>query len=131
VQLLSKGVVMTQPTEHRPVTAEEAHADYQTACLQVRVLEDAIRLQDQAIVSSLEKAECVTVTPTYIDVQPTAEFWQLLDRRVWLQRQLLEALAGRQYAYDVWQSILAHTPRTPGVDTNVSTHPDMPSEHLT
>lgn len=116
---------MTQPAEHRSVTVDEARADYQGMCLQVRVLEDAIRQSDETIAACLLKAQPLVVTPTYIEVQPTDEFWALLDGHRWLEGQLRDALAGRQYAYDVYRSILAHTSPKNGVDTNVSTQPDM------
>ena len=115
---------MTQPTEHRAVTAEQACVEFESACREVEELQSLIGYLDHKIRAALMATDCaVTADRAEPEVRRASDrFWLLLEMRAFAARHLQDVLAGRQYAYDVWMST---TSREAVIDTNVSTPVDM------
>ena len=102
---------MTQATEHRTVTLADACVEFDAADREVKELSSVIAFIDSKITQALATAECV-LTPDRLEVRFVSDrFWLLLDIRARAECARQDALAARQYAYNVWQSVCA-TPVT-------------------
>ena len=124
---------MTQATEHRTVTADKARAEYVAACCEVVELEAVIGFLDDRIADSLNVAQCATFSDR-VEVRYVGDrFWSLLNMRTIAVRRLQDVLAGRGYAFNVWQSAkdAAAAADPVRVDANVSTLTDMHTSDLT
>jgi hypothetical protein len=110
---------MSQPMEHRTITANQAQAEYVAKCNEIIEIEMLIVLLDENIASSLNRAEpLVVVSNDALAVYASDAFWQLLDLYREAHNRRLDLYAARDYAYAVWKSASAETT---AVDTHVST----------
>jgi hypothetical protein len=113
---------MTQPADHRTVTADEARAEYVAKCNEVAEIETVIRMLDQGISKCLQRGEPVVFIDRDGIPYTSDAFWLLLD----LHREAVERRtdldAACRYAHTVWLSASA---AATGVDGYVST----PTQH--
>jgi hypothetical protein len=112
---------MTQPTEHRAVTADEARAEYVAKCNEIAEIEAVIRVLDQAIADCLRVNEPVVIIDRS-GVYAADPFWLLLDLYREAVNRRDDLYAACRYAHTVWLSASA---KATGVDGYVST----PNEH--
>jgi hypothetical protein len=110
---------MTQPADHRTVTADEARAEYVAKCNEVAEIEAVIRMLDQAIAECLQTNEPVVIIDR-TGVYAADPFWTLLD----LYRQAVcrrdDLYAACRYTHTVW---LSATAAATAADTYVSNPP--------
>jgi hypothetical protein len=110
---------MSQPMEHRTITANQARAEYVAKCNEIIEIELVLVFLDQSIASSLNRAEpVVAISNDALAVYASDAFWQLLDLYREASDRRLDLYAARDYAYAVWKS--ASTEAT-AADTYVST----------
>ena len=112
---------MTQPTENRAVTADEAWAEYVAKCKELVEIELVIRHLDQAIADCLQTSEPVVVIDRS-GVYCSESFWLLLDLHTGAVERRADLYAARNYANAVW---LSATDKATRVDTHVSTPPNQ------
>lgn len=109
---------MSQPMEHRTITANQARAEYVAKCNEIIEIELVLVILDQSIASSLNRAEpVVLISNDATAVYASEAFWQLLDLYREACNRRLDLYAARDYAYAVWKS--ASTEAT-AVDAYVS-----------
>ena len=110
---------MSQPMEHRTITANQARAEYVAKCNEILEIEMLLVLLDESIANSLNRAEpLVVVSNDALAVYASDAFWQLLDLYREASNRRLDLYAARDYAYAVWKSASAETTTA---DTYVST----------
>jgi hypothetical protein len=110
---------MSQPMEHRTITANQARAEYAVKCNEVIEIELVIDLLDQQIGNCMNRAEpLVAVSNDGSTIFTTDAFWLLLDLHREACDRRLDLYAARDYAYAVWKSA---SPESIAVDTHVST----------
>ncbi|MEV0803401.1 hypothetical protein AB0I34_37315 [Kribbella sp. NPDC050281] len=115
---------MSQPTEHRTITAKQARSEYVAKCNEIVEIELVLVFLDESIASSLNRAEpVVAISNDAVAVYASQAFWQLLDLYREASNRRLDLYAARDYAYAVWKSASAEHP---AADTYVST----PMNHL-
>ena len=111
---------MSQPMEHRTITANQARSEYVAKCNEIVEIELVLVYLDESIASSLDRAEpVVAISNDAVAVYASDAFWQLLDLYREAHTRRLDLYAARDYAYAVWKS--ASTEAT-AADTYVSTH---------
>jgi hypothetical protein len=109
---------MSQPMEHRTVTANQARAEYVAKCNEIVEIELVLDLLDQNIASSLHVAEpVVAISNDAVAVYASNAFWQLLELYREASNRRLDLCAARDYAYAVWKSA---SNEATAADTHVS-----------
>ncbi|MEV8376722.1 hypothetical protein AB0P21_28525 [Kribbella sp. NPDC056861] len=112
---------MSQPMDHRTITANEAWTEYVSTCNEIIEIEHVIVFLDDRIAQSLNRAEpVVAVSNSICAAFVTDAFWQLLDLFHEASKRCLALYAARDYTYAVWQSALTAREGNTGVDTYVS-----------
>src|SRR5215475_11233857 len=114
---------MSQPMEHRTVTANQARSEYVAKCNEIIEIELVIVFFDKAIADSLNRAEpVVAISNDITAVYASEAFWQLLDLYREATDRRLDLYAARDYAYAVWKSASpADSGEVTAVDAYVST----------
>ncbi|NEA37570.1 hypothetical protein [Streptomyces sp. SID13031] len=116
---------MSQPMDHRTITANQARTEYVAACNEIVQIELVLVFLDQSIASSLDRAEpVVAISNDITAIYASDAFWQLIDLYKEAHERRLNLYAAREYAYAVWASASAGHPP---VDTHVSTSPERTS----
>jgi len=94
---------MSQPMEHRTVTANQALAEYKVMCVEILEIEMVIVLLDESIANSLNRAEPVVANGNDCLTGYVSEaFWQLLDLYREAHNRRLDLYAARDYLHAVW-----------------------------
>jgi hypothetical protein len=110
---------MSQPMEHRTITANQARTEYLVKCNEIVEIELVIVLLDESIANCLDRGEpLVAASGDALVVFTTDAFWQLLDLYREACNRRLDLYAARNYAYAVWTSASAGIP---AADAYVST----------
>ncbi|MEV6895678.1 hypothetical protein [Kribbella sp. NPDC051137] len=114
---------MSQPMEHRTVTANQARSEYVAKCNEIIEIELVIVFFDKAIADSLNRAEpVVAISNDATAVYASEAFWQLLDLYREACDRRLDLYAARDYAYAVWKSASpTESGEVTAVDAYVST----------
>jgi hypothetical protein len=110
---------MSQPMEHRTITANQAQAEYVAKCNDITEIEMVLTYLETALVRSLHVAEpVVTDRREVVAVYASDAFWQLLDLFREAENRRRDLYAARDYAYAVWKSASSEAT---AADTYVST----------
>src|SRR5690349_10678113 len=110
---------MSQPMEHRTITANQARSEYVAKCNEIIEIETVLAYLDENMSASLNRTEpIIAIGNDVIDVYVSDAFWQLLDLYREATNRRRDLYAARDYAHAVWQSASAEP--TPA-DTYVST----------
>jgi hypothetical protein len=110
---------MSQPMEHRTITANQARAEYVATCNEIVEIELVLAYFDESITRSLSRAEpVVAISNDALAVYASEAFWQLLDLYREASNRRLDLYAARDFAYAVWKT--ASTDAT-AADSYVST----------
>jgi hypothetical protein len=116
---------MSQPMEHRTITANQARAEYVAKCNEILEIEMVIVLLDDSIANTLYRAEPLVVVSTdALAVYASDAFWLLLDLYREACYRRLDLYAARDYAHAVWKT--ASSTEATAVDTHVSTRLNHP-----
>jgi hypothetical protein len=109
---------MSQPMEHRTITANQARTEYVATCNEIIEIELVLAFLDQAITNSLNTAEpVVALSSDKVAMYASNAFWQLLDLYREASNRCLDLYAARNYVSAVMQSASAIQSST---DTYVS-----------
>ncbi len=110
---------MSQPMEHRTITANQARTEYLVTCNEIIEIELVLGFLDQAITNSLNTTEpVVALSSDKVAMYASNAFWQLLDLYREASNRRLDLYAARNYTCAVWQSASAEPT---AADTYVST----------
>lgn len=110
---------MSQPMEHRTITANQARTEYLATCNEIIEIELVLGFLDQAITHSLSKTEpIVALSNDKTAMYASKAFWQLLDLYREASNRRLDLCAARDYCFAVWESASAEITTA---DTYVST----------
>ncbi|GAB2577546.1 hypothetical protein [Kribbella endophytica] len=110
---------MSQPMEHRTITANQARTEYLATCNEIIEIELVLGFLDQAITNSLNTTEpIVALSNDKVAMYASNAFWELLDLYREASNRRLNLCAARDYTFAVWESASAE-PAT--ADTYVST----------
>lgn len=110
---------MSQPMEHRTITANHAQAEYVAKCNDIIEIEMVLTYLETALVRSLQVAEpVVTDHREVLAVYASDAFWQLLDLYREAENRRRDLYAARDYAHAVWKSA---SREATAADTYVST----------
>jgi hypothetical protein len=110
---------MSQPMEHRTITANQAQAEYVAKCNDIIEIEMVLTYLETALVRGLQVAEpVVTDHREVLAVYASDAFWQLLDLYREAENRRRDLHAARDYAYAVWKSASSEAT---AADTYVST----------
>src|SRR4051812_16398965 len=119
---------MSQPMEHRTITANQAQAEYVAKCTEIIEIELVIAYLDRAITDSLNRAEpVVAISNDVLATYASDAFWQLLDLYREAHDRRLDLYAARDYAYAVWKSA---TPTESGEATAVDAYVSTPTSTI-
>jgi hypothetical protein len=111
---------MSQPMEHRTITANQAQAEYVAKCNEVIEIEMVLEYLETALVRSLQVAEPVVTDHREVHaVYASDAFWQLLEIYREAENRHRDLYAARDYALLVWKS--ASSTGATAADTYVST----------
>jgi hypothetical protein len=110
---------MSQPMDHRTVTANQARVEYVAKCNEIVEIELVLDLLDQNIANSLYVAEpIVAISNDAVAVYASDAFWQLLEMYREASNRRRDLYAARDYACAVWESASSEAT---AADTYVST----------
>ncbi|WP_406048218.1 hypothetical protein [Kribbella sp. NBC_00889] len=110
---------MSQPMEHRTITAKQARSEYVAKCNEIVEIELVLVFLDESVASSLNRAEpVVAISNDAVAVYASQAFWQLLDLYREAENRRRDLYAARDYAYAVWKSA---STGAAAADTYVST----------
>ncbi|TWD73484.1 hypothetical protein FB561_7377 [Kribbella amoyensis] len=103
---------MSQPMEDRTVTANQARAEYEAKCQEIKGIETAKRYLEELLSKLMQRCEPLVAFHTVGDTMYAVDsFWMLLNMYADAERKLSDAKAARDYTYAVWQSASAEPHR--------------------
>ncbi|GAA1559727.1 hypothetical protein GCM10009789_11370 [Kribbella sancticallisti] len=101
---------MSQPMEHRTITANQARTEYVATCNEIVEIEMVISYLDVAVAKALTEVEPLVTYTTVNDTLYAVEvFWHLLDLYREAHNRRLDLYAARDYAYAVWKAASAES----------------------